>query len=222
VDVVGTMVHHFPAEQVGEGSRRYEDWLNSLLTHEEMARDFLVELPLPNPTAMFRPEVFDRIGGYVDDGMPEDYDFWLRAFQAGFRFAKVPAVLHEWREHPQRVTRTHPRYSVEAFLRAKVAYLLRGPLAGGAPYVVWGAGMMGRRLTRLLVRAGRAPEAILDIDAAKVGRTRQGRPIIAVESFIPGSALVLGAVGAQGARALIRERLNGWGLQELRDYWMVA
>jgi len=187
-----------------------------------MARDFLVELPLPNPTAMFRAEVFDRVGGYVDDGLPEDYDFWLRAFEAGFRFSKVPEVLHEWREHAKRVTRTHPRYSVEAFLRAKVGYLLRGPLADGAPYVVWGAGMMGRRLTRLLVRAGREPVSILDVDDKKVGRTRQGRPIIAVESFEPGSALVLGAVGARGARARIREQLNDWGLHELRDYWMVA
>jgi hypothetical protein len=134
----------------------------------------------------------------------------------------VDAVLHHWREHPRRVTRTHPRYSVEAFLKAKTRFLLNGPLANGAPYVVWGAGMMGRRLTRLLVRAGRPPLALLDVDPAKAGRTRQGRPVIPVESFRPGSALVLGAVGAHGARARIRERLRDWGLVETRDFWMVA
>jgi glycosyltransferase involved in cell wall biosynthesis len=222
IDIVGSLVRHFPDGSVGEGTRRYEAWLNALVTHEEMRRDFLVELPLPNPSAMFRGGVFDAIGGYVDDGLPEDYDFWLRALEAGFRFAKAPVVLHHWREHPDRVTRTHPRYSVEAFLKAKCGFLLRGPLRDGRPFVVWGAGMMGRRLTRLLVRAGRPPVAILDVDPAKAGRTRQGRPILPVESFRPGSALVLGAVGARGARTSIRGRLDAWGLVETRDYWMVA
>jgi glycosyltransferase involved in cell wall biosynthesis len=222
VDVVGSLVEHFPDGSVGEGTRRYEAWLNALVAHEEIRRDFLVELPLPNPSAMFRAAVFDKAGGYTDDGLPEDYDFWLRALEAGARFGKIDRVLHFWREHPQRVTRTHPRYSVEAFLRAKVGFLLRGPLAGKRPYVVWGAGMKGRRLTRLLVRADRPPVALLDIDRAKIGQTRQGRPILPPEAVRPGAALVLAAVGARGARDKIRARLLGWGLAETRDFWMVA
>jgi len=222
LDVVGSWVEHFPHEAVGEGTRRYEAWLNGLVDHDAMRRDFLVELALPNPSATFRAEVFDAAGGFRDDGLPEDYDFWLRALEAGARFAKIPRVLHYWREHPDRVTRTHPRYSVEAFLRAKVGFLLRGPLATDRPFVVWGAGMMGRRLTRLLVRADRPPVAVLDIDRAKIGRTRQGRPIVPPEAIRPGSALVLAAVGASGARAKIRERLLDWGLEETRDFWAVA
>jgi len=222
LDIVGSRVEHFPADVVGEGTRRYEDWLNGLVDHATIRRDFLVELALPNPSATFRAEVFDRAGGFRDDGLPEDYDFWLRALEAGCRFAKVPRVLHYWREHPQRVTRTHPRYSVEAFLRAKVGFLLRGPLADGRPFVIWGAGMMGRRLTRLLVRADRPPVAVLDIDRSKIGRTRHGRPILPPEALRPGSALVLAAVGARGARAKIRERLKQWGLKETRDFWAVA
>jgi len=222
LDVVGTLVEHFPDDMVGDGTRRYEGWLNSLTDHESMRRDFLVELVLPNPTAMFRAEVFDAAGGFEDDGLPEDYDFWLRALEAGARFGKIPRVLHFWREHPQRVTRTHPRYSVEAFLRAKVGFLLRGPLADGKPFVVWGAGMMGRRITRLLVRADRPPVAVLDIDRAKIGRTRQGRPILPPDAVRPGSALVLAAVGSRGARAKIRARLVASGLVETRDFWAVA
>ena len=222
LDVVGTLVEHFPDEAVGDGTRRYEAWLNSLTDHEAMRRDFLVELVLPNPTAMFRAEVFDAAGGFVDDGLPEDYDFWLRALESGARFGKIPRVLHFWREHPQRVTRTHPRYSVEAFLRAKIGFLLRGPLADGKPFVVWGAGMMGRRLTRLLVRADRPPVAVLDIDRAKIGRTRQGRPILPPDAIQPGSALILAAVGSRGARAKIRARLVESGLVETRDFWAVA
>ena len=75
---------------------------------------------------------------------------------------------------------------------------------------------------KLLVRAKRPPVALLDIDPRKAGRTRQGRPIIPVEAFKPGSALVLGAVGARGAREKIRERLLAWNLRETEDFWMVA
>lgn len=222
VDAVSCLVRHFPDAEVRAGNRAYEAWLNSLRTPEQIARDIFIELPVPNPSVTLRARAFDRVGGYRDNGHPEDYDFWLRAWEAGVRCAKVERVLHYWREHARRVTRTHPRYSVEAFLRAKVATLLRGPLAGGRPYVVWGAGMKGRRLTRLLVRAGRPPLALLDVDRRKVGRTRQGRPILPPEALRPGSALVLGAVGAPGARTLIRERLRAWGLEETRDFWMVA
>ena len=222
VGAVGSLVRHFPRRDVREGNRRYEAWLNGLVTPEEIDRNMLVESPLPNPSVTMRAELFDRVGGYRDNGYPEDYDFWLRAWGAGFRFAKVDRVLHYWRDHARRVTRTHPRYAVEAFLRAKAEALLAGPLAGGRRFVVWGAGMFGRRLTRLLVRAGRPPVALLDIDPAKIGRTRQGRPVIPAEAFRPGSALVLGAVGAEGARDLIRAALRSKGLEETRDFWMVA
>jgi len=222
-DVVSCFVRHFPVPEVRAGNRAYEEWLNGVATHAQIHRDIFVESPVCNPSVMMRAAVFDRVGGYRDTGWAEDYDFWLRVWEAGFRFHKIPRVLHFWREHPARVTRTHPRYSVEAFLRAKAEFLLRGPLRDRERrFVVWGAGMMGRRLTRILVRAGRPPVALLDIDQKKVGRTRHGRPIIPVDAFGPGSALVLGAVGAKGARALIRARLEGWGLEETRDFWMVA
>jgi glycosyltransferase involved in cell wall biosynthesis len=222
VGAVASLVRHFPRCSVRGGNLRYEAWLNSLVTHDEIERNLFVESPLPHPSVTMRAELLDRVGGYRDVGHPEDYDLWLRAWGAGFRFGKVARVLHSWRDHPRRLTRTDANYRVEAFLRAKAEALLAGPLAGGRPFVIWGAGMFGRRLTRLLVRAGRAPAALLDIDRGKIGRTRHGRPVVPPEAFRPGSALVLGAVGALGAREEIRARLRGMGLVETRDFWMVA
>jgi len=216
------LVRHFPAPDVGEGARVYEAWLNGLREPDEIAREIFVESPLPHPSVMVRRCVFERAGGYRDDGLPEDYDLWLRAHAAGLRFAKVRRVLHFWREHAGRVTRTHPRCSVQAFLRAKAKALLSGPLANGRRFVVWGAGMTGRRLTRLLVQAGRPPVALLDVDRRKIGRTRHGVPVLPPEAVRPGAALVLAAVGARGARRLIRARLVEWGLREAEDFWLVA
>ena len=222
IGAVASLVRHFPRRDVRGGNLRYEAWLNSVVTPEEIEKNLLVESPLPHPSVTMRAELLDRTGGYRDVGHPEDYDLWLRAWSAGFRFGKVARVLHYWRDHPTRLTRTDPRYAVESFLRAKAEALLRGPLADGRTFVVWGAGMLGRRLTRLLVRAGRPPAALLDIDPKKIGRTRHGRPVVPPEALRKGSALVLGAVGAQGARDLIRRRLLDTGLVETRDFWMVA
>jgi glycosyltransferase involved in cell wall biosynthesis len=222
VGAVSSLVRHFPGADVREGNRVYEAWLNGIVTPEQIAREIFVELPLPNPATTMRAGVHARAGGFRDDGMPEDYAFWLRAWEAGVRFAKVARVLHFWREHPARVTRTHPRYALEAFLRAKAATLLRGPLGGVRPYLVWGAGMIGRRLARILERAGRPPLAMLDIDPRKIGGRRRGVPVLPPDAIRPRSALVLAAVGARGARGKIRAALVRAGWRETIDFWMVA
>ena len=43
VDVVSCWVKHFPDEAVAEGFRVYEEWLNSLVSHELMMRDRFID-----------------------------------------------------------------------------------------------------------------------------------------------------------------------------------
>lgn len=221
------LVAGFPAGQVREGFRVYLRWLNSLVTNCQIRREIFVESPLPHPSVMFRRDRVLQAGGYQDRGWPEDYDLWLRLYTAGARFAKVPEVLLEWREHPRRLTRVDSRYSLENFLRAKAHYLALGPLAGRDAVIVWGAGMMGRRLSKHLVRQNAPLVAFIDVDPGKIGRTRRGRPILPPEALPEWCSrfqqpVVLAAVGARGARRLIRRRLNDFGLQEGRDWWGVA
>ena len=146
---------------------------------------------------------------------------------AGVTFAKIPEVLVEWRDHPTRLTRSDSRYSVKNFLRAKAHYLARGPLAERDAVIVWGAGMMGRRLGKRLLDEQVPVVAFVDIDPKKIGRTRQGKPVISAEDFMdcwqryPQPAL-LAAVGARGARDLIRQQGNDLGLVEGRDWWAAA
>ena len=86
---------------------------------------------------------------------------------------------------------------------------------------------MGRRLSKHLVREGASVLAFIDIDPAKIGGRRRGRPIHAPQDLpallraAPG-AVVLAAVGARGARELIRAQLNEMGLVEGQDWWAVA
>ncbi|MFQ5615879.1 MAG: glycosyltransferase, partial [Anaerolineales bacterium] len=225
--VVSCLVSAFPPDRVREGFRIYLGWLNALITHEEICREIFVESPLPHPGVTFRKEWVEKVGGYQERGWPEDYDLWLRLYLAGARFAKVPEVLLEWRERTDRLTRTDSRYSLENFLRAKAHYLARGPLVGRDALIVWGAGMTGRRLSKHLVREGAPLAAFVDIDPKKIGNTRRGRPVIPPKALLDWwgryrNPIVLAAVGARGARKLIRERLTGFGLVEGRDWWGAA
>ncbi len=227
LDVVSCLVCHFPEEDVGEGFRRYEKWLNGLLEHEDILRERFIESPLPHPSVLCRKPVLLEVGGYRDEGFPEDYDLWLRLAATGARFGKVPEVLLHWREHGQRLTRTDPLYAVERFLACKARHLAAGPLAGADRVVVWGAGSTGRRLAKHLQREGAALVAFLDVDPKKIGRRLRGLPIEEVERLptLLGGArrgIVVTAVGSHRARALIRARLAELDLVETRDFWCAA
>jgi glycosyltransferase involved in cell wall biosynthesis len=227
VTLVSSLVAGFPAGKLRQGFKQYIDWLNSLMTHHEICREIYVESPLCHPTVAFRKQAVIALGGYREYGWPEDYDLWLRMAAAGSRFAKLPETLLEWREHPNRLTRTDSRYSLENFIRAKAHYLASGPLADRDAVLIWGAGMHGRRLSKHLIRAGIPIQVFVDIDPKKIGRTRRGRPIIS-PAELPGwwgcsrQPAVLAAVGASGARELIRAQLNELGLTEGQDWWAAA
>ena len=227
IALVSCLVRGFPENEVRAGFRIYIDWLNSLATHDEMQKQLFVESPVAHPSVMFRRDVVQGLGAYQEHGWAEDYDLWLRMSLAGRRFAKIPEALLEWREHPERLTRTDSRYSLENFLRAKAHYLMQGPLSGGQPLVIWGAGMMGKRLSKYLLREGANIIAFIDVDEKKIGGTRRKRPIVSPDDLPAlleedAKPVVLAAVGARGARQLIRDRLEQMKLAEGRDWWAVA
>ncbi|MGW8249714.1 MAG: glycosyltransferase family 2 protein, partial [Anaerolineales bacterium] len=127
--VVSSLVQAFPAGHVRQGFRIYIQWLNSLVSDEDIRREMFVESPMAHPSVMFRKALVERVGGYQEHGWAEDYDLWLRLYSEGARFAKLEQVLLQWRERPERLTRTDGRYSLENFLRLKAHYLAHGPLA---------------------------------------------------------------------------------------------
>lgn len=225
VGVVSCRVRHFPSHRVARGFQLYEEWLNSLKTHEEMKRARFIESPVAHPSVMVRRELLIEIGGYRDVGWAEDYDLWLRLMDSGATFAKVDQTLFFWREHSERLTRTDPRYSVPSFLRCKAHFLAQGPLADTGRVVLWGAGQTGRRLSKFLMDEGVEIERVVDIDPAKIGGTLRGIPVIApkdLPKYLDNDTVVLAAVASRGARNLIRERLVDLGLEEGKTFWCAA
>ncbi len=224
---VGCLVEAFPAAQVGPGLHLYLEWSNSLVTAEQIERERFVESPLVHPSVMFQAAWADRVGGYQDHGWPEDYDLWLRMVQQGGKLAKVPEVLFEWREHGDRLTHLDDRYSIENFLRAKAHYLCRGPLLDRDAVFIWGAGIVGKRLAKHLLIEGAPLTAFVDVDPAKIGRSRRGLPILAPKKVRASwercsRPALLAAVGSRGARPLVRAQVVSLGLVEGVDWWAAA
>jgi glycosyltransferase involved in cell wall biosynthesis len=223
----GTRVRYFPAEQVRAGARRYETWVNGLITPDEIARDIFVECPIPHPTLMIRRHVLLGIGGYRELGWPEDYDIVLRLWAAGYRMAKVPEALLRWRESPDRASRTDTRYDPAEFRRIKIFFLRRTLLAAGRAAAIVGAGPVGKTFARELAAAGTRIAAFVDASPNRIGQQIHGAPVVAPSEMaglvdVPQPPLILAAVGQPGAREEIRAECRRQGLVEMRDFVAIA
>jgi glycosyltransferase involved in cell wall biosynthesis len=220
---VGARVRLFPRREVRGGMIRYAAWVNGLTSAADVERDLLVESPLVHPAAAIRRDALDRAGGWRDGPFPEDYDLWLRLAEAGGRLANVPRRLLDWRESPGRLTRTDPRYALDRHVALKCAFLARGPLARRREVALWGAGETGKAFADALRAVGVSVALFVDVDRKKIGRTVRGVPVVGPGEVGRARGLpLLVAVGAPGARDLIRAELARVGFEELRDYRCVA
>lgn len=223
VAVCSSLVRIFPRQGPLAGLLHYERWLNSLVRHEDIVRDIFIESPVAHPSVVVRRRQLLDLGGYLEHGWAEDYDLWLRYHQRRAVFAKVNEPLLWWRHTPGRLTFSDSRYSVENFLRAKAYYIARMLAEFHRPVVVWGAGRIGRRLIRHLLREGLAPAAVVDIDSKKIGRLVRGIEIVPREYLLRNrECFVIAAVGSSGAREQIREYLQVLGFAEPQDFICAA
>lgn len=229
--LVGCLVEFGGDRTARAGYALHVDWLNALVTPEQMALNRFVESPLAHPSMMFRRELVEKFGGYRDGQFPEDYELWLRWFEAGVRMGKVPKVLLRWNDPPQRLSRNDLRYAPEAFFRTKAEWLskelarIAAQRSGPLPVWVWGAGRPTRKRAAFLEGHGVQIAGYIDVDAKKataaLGGT--GRPVIVASALPPpGEIFVLGYVSSRGARDFIRDALLARGYAEGRDFLMGA
>lgn len=220
---VGSQVRAFPRRDVKAGMHRYVAWLNGLTSPELVARDLLVESPLVHPAAAIRRDALDRLGGWRDGGFPEDYDLWLRARASGGELTNLAEPLLLWREGPLRATRRDPRYALSRHVALKCEHLRRTLLARRDEVAVWGAGATGKAFSDGLASEGVRVALFLEVDRKKVGRSVRGAPVLCYEDATRVRGLpILVAVGAPGARPLIRTELAKQRFVELRDFWCVS
>ena len=175
-----------PPVPLSPGVVRYHRWMNGLLDDAAIKANLFVESPLPHPSFFARADWFRKLGGYRDPPWPEDYDLLLRAWAAGSVFGKVPAVLLQRTDGPDRLTRSDPRYRRDAMFRAKVHYFARGGwMLGRSGVVIGGSGTSGRKVAALLAEAGVPVRCFLDNKTGPPGRRVMGLPAFGYPEAIP-------------------------------------
>jgi glycosyltransferase involved in cell wall biosynthesis len=222
IGLVACRCEVFPATQENEGYRLFVDWQNTLLSPDDHRRNRFVESPVAHPAVLFRKDLTERFGGYRTDGVPEDYELWLRWMDRDVRFVKLPETLLQWRDRPERLSRNHPDYTEEAFFRVKADYLhrfLTRTLRAERPLVVCGGSRNIRNRTAVLEAAGLRITAYTDVVR------RQGNPLpyLPVADLpAPGTAFFISLIGQRGVREEIRKLLTGSGHREEQDFLLLA
>jgi GT2 family glycosyltransferase len=122
---------------------------NALAGHEPIERENAVCV-----FAMFRREVVDRIGGF-DAAYTgnEDYEFWLRAIDAGFRVLQNHAVLGRYRRRPGSVSSDDVRMLKGIVSVLESARGMRGELQRVRPVIERRLAWFREELVKAEVRA---------------------------------------------------------------------
>ena len=201
IGLVGSCVRHM-SDLPSEGMGRFVDWVNSFHSSLEIWQNRFVEIPLVQPSVMFRSHLWKVHGNYREGDFPEDYELFLRWLDAGVQMQKLDETLLEWHDSTTRLTRTDTRYSSEAFYKTKAHYFAKWYQRSGLKKElwIWGAGRKTRQRAQLLTEAGLKIAGYFDLqskpDSDIVCKSYEEIPF-------PGDTFILSMVGNHGAREKI-------------------
>ena len=154
---VGGLVEYIPHKNNTDGFASFVKWANSIVSYEQIFIKRFMELPIINPSAMWRSEVAIYNGMYKNGDFPEDYQMWLRWLNNGVKIGKVPHKIIKWYDSDQRLTRSSSIYSTESFYKAKSPFLnsyLKHINPHYPKVAVWGASKISRKRAELLTKYG--------------------------------------------------------------------
>ena len=200
-----------------EGFSVFVDWQNNIITNEHHYLARFIESPLAHPTVMFRKELIDLYGYYNTCNVPEDYELWLRWFDKGVGFYKIPEKLVQWNDHGERLSRIHPGYSKEAFMHVRYEYLahyLKEKTIDGKKFIVCGASKNIIRKVNYLEGFGIKIHGVTDI----VQRKAAGFTFFPDGEFNgPGDYVILNLISKRGIGKKIRAHFRARGFREGED-----
>lgn len=148
--VVG-LVEYFSDTDLGEGYRKYADWLNTLTWNADNWSDIYKECVVPSACWMMSRQNLNACGAFDSDRYPEDYDLCFRMYQQGLDIIPVREVLHYWRDHSARASRNDDNYANNTFIPIKVHHFFEGDYDENRSLVVWGAGAKGKTVAKELL-----------------------------------------------------------------------
>jgi len=148
------LVQYFSESGLGEGYRRYGNWINELTKAARNFEEIYKECVIPSPCWMVWRDDLLRCGAFEPDCYPEDYDLCCRFYKNRLHVLGIDETLHRWRDHPARTSRTDDCYSDNQYFDLKLPYFLALDYDKRRPLVLWGAGRKGKRLAKMLHKQG--------------------------------------------------------------------
>lgn len=206
------LVEYFSDSELGDGYRRYAEWLNHLTAAARNFEEIYKECVIPSPCWMVHREDLEACGAFRPDVYPEDYDLCFRFYERGLRVLPIREILHYWRDHAERSSRNDPHYADNRFANLKLDYFAKLDYDSTRPLFLWGAGGKGKRVARGLLGRQVAFRWLCD-NPRKVGKDIYG---VRMEHYNAldgvGEAQVIVAVSAPDGQKEVRNWLSSRGL----------
>ncbi len=187
------MVKYFSEEDVSEGYKKYQLWLNKINQKGEQWDNIYKECVIASPAWMLHRDDFEKCGAFESDLYPEDYDLVFRLYKSGVKVASSTEIVHLWREHKARTSRNHVHYQQKSFFNLKVHHFLKNEIIGHN-IIVLASGQKARILDQILTeykvhfqiisqsKSKKKSELKKEIDELISGHTNS-KYIVAIESM---------------------------------------
>lgn len=150
--IVTGKVKYFSETKVSSGYINYQKWLNKICEANTHWDHLFEECVVASPAWMMFKTDFEKCNAFNSDLYPEDYDLVFRWYAAGMKIHGLNELVHLWREHPKRTSRTNENYQQLAFFRLKLFYFLKLKRESRRPLVIFGAGEKGKIIADLLIQ----------------------------------------------------------------------
>lgn len=144
-------VHYIAETKVNVGFKNYEKWLNLLVDNQNHYQEIYKECVIASPCWIVNKSVFEHCGAFKSNIYPEDYDLCFRFYQNQIPIIALPEVLHIWRDHNMRASRTDSNYADNAFTLLKINYFLKLDFDIKRILVLWGAGKKAKKIAQYLL-----------------------------------------------------------------------
>lgn len=217
--IAGGTEHFVEEGEVGEGFRRYERWLNDIAKRGAHYQEIYQECVIPSHCWIIHQEDFARVGAFEPEVYPEDYDLCFRFYKDGLKVIGIDHILHYWRDRSNRISRTWEEYKDNRYFDLKLRYFYELDRDRSRPLVLWGAGRNGKDMAKLLQAKQDSFYWVCD-NPRKIGKDVYG---VRMEHYncIPDleNPQIMIVVSSPGGKMEIRQQLEIWGKEPVRDFW---
>jgi glycosyltransferase involved in cell wall biosynthesis len=213
------LVQYFSENELGDGFKNYEQWLNGLTLKGNNFSEIYKECVIPSPCWMVYRNDFEKCDALRPTIYPEDYDLTFRFYINGLKPIACDKVLHHWRDYATRASRTDDNYADNTFITIKADYFLKLEYDNSKNLVVWGAGRKGKALAKILIDKEIPFQWICD-NPKKIGKHIYDKEMLGFNELANiKNAQSIVTVANQTAQLEIKKHFETLGQKAMKDYF---